>query len=861
MIKLTGETMTTSTIRNKFNIALAMLAATALFALVLLSGKAYAAPFITGTGYDYSYPGGWSTNIGAGRDVRLLVNGVDSGLTGTTDINGDYSIDLLGGSIYNAGDILTVYLDDEFPNGVTVTVGDTANAGIAGLDIYRDTLIARSESVTAITNANLDTGNNGDGDITAIYDDAGGTTLTQDDSHFYLWPGTSFAPGGDITTNGEVHMLGTYVAGSETLNLTYGASETGQFDPGLGNIYNNVVHNSSYDVINNNPLTTVNFSNDGDMVLNGSNLTVTGTYVNTGFIYAYGSQTIAVAGSPNGGGWEFRGDTNGVAETFDISSFFTTYGYIDIEHIDEPIASNRDTFILNSPVTIQDLYIGGGTFDTNDQEVYIIEDITTDSGGPAFFDAGGSQITVGGDLDIEDDINAFIPGTSTIIFTENNYHYIGEGSMNFCNIVLQDDTNDATPVEIYIEEGIVLNILTGCTLTATGLDADDTLSILSDSDGIQATFNVVDGVSAVTASDLAITDNVLQYNGVTASPEFNPVNGTDGGNTLGWFSVITDFDVTVEQDIAQADPTTVDSAEFTVVFSEAINPATFDSTDITLTDTTGTVTTGPTTADNITWSFTVTGMSDGDTVVATIPALAAQNAGGDNNIASTSTDNKVTYGIEDGDGVPDSVEDAAAPNGDGNGDGILDSTQSEVTSIPNPITGAHTTLEVSNGCLIISGFEVVAESSLSVADPDYDYPVGLNDFVLTCNSPGDSAQVVFYYDQEYDATDWAFKKYDTNGNEYSDITDTVTFGTADVNGTTVTTATYTVTDGGVGDIDGEANGTIVDPAGPAIGLDALAETGAASTALLPIAGVAFMSTSIALIYLSRNKFRGLYSNR
>ena len=495
------------------------------------------------------------------------------------------------------------------------------------------------------------------------------------------------------------------------------------------------------------------------------------------------------------------------------------------------------------------------------------------------------------------------------------------------------------------------------------------------------------------------------------------------------------LNVAINQANGQADPTNVDSADYEVVFSEAIDPSTFTAAEITLTGTSGTVTTGPTTTDNITWTFQVTGMTDGDTVAATILASAVQTSAGGYNDASTSTDNEVTYdtsiptatvtidaisvdtgvsstdfitndadgltieatlsadlladeileysndngatwtdvtssvtgtavsyvdaaltstetvqfrvvdaatnsgavasqlvtilttpppapvvnsptapgpitsptpaigtctvaaangtasfttlpvgglnpdptilsldangdfngtlawtaaalgntydlvvhcidaagnpgptttvspllvGVSatdtDGDGVSDTDENTA-PGGDGNGDGIPDFTQGHVASRPNPVTGAHVTLEAVGGCSFVNDYAVVAESSLSVQDDEFQYPVGLNDFQLACASPGDSADVTLYYDQVYDTADWDFRKFDDNGEAYADITSLTTFATADVNGTDVTTATYTVIDGGATDVDGIADGVINDPAGPAVSAEDLAETG------------------------------------
>ncbi len=80
------------------------------------------------------------------------------------------------------------------------------------------------------------------------------------------------------------------------------------------------------------------------------------------------------------------------------------------------------------------------------------------------------------------------------------------------------------------------------------------------------------------------------------------------------------------------------------VFSEPINPATFTAADITVSGTTGTITTGPIDTGNMmVFTFSVTGMTDLDTVVVTIPSGGIEDLAGNTNISSTSTDNQVMY--------------------------------------------------------------------------------------------------------------------------------------------------------------------------------------------------------------------------
>ncbi len=99
--------------------------------------------------------------------------------------------------------------------------------------------------------------------------------------------------------------------------------------------------------------------------------------------------------------------------------------------------------------------------------------------------------------------------------------------------------------------------------------------------------------------------------------------------------------VTINQAVAQVDPTNTSPINFTVVFSQPV--INFTTGDVTLSGTAGgplvgTVTGGPTT-----YNVAVTGMSSTGTVIATIAGGVCTNATLDDNLASTSTDNTVNY--------------------------------------------------------------------------------------------------------------------------------------------------------------------------------------------------------------------------
>jgi len=108
----------------------------------------------------------------------------------------------------------------------------------------------------------------------------------------------------------------------------------------------------------------------------------------------------------------------------------------------------------------------------------------------------------------------------------------------------------------------------------------------------------------------------------------------------------TDPSLTIDQAPSQSDPTSVNSATFKVVFDEAIDVATFITSDINLSGTSGSVTSGPSQVapnNDTSFEFTVTGMTDGDTVTASIWAWVVADPAWNTNNASTSTDNTITF--------------------------------------------------------------------------------------------------------------------------------------------------------------------------------------------------------------------------
>ena len=101
--------------------------------------------------------------------------------------------------------------------------------------------------------------------------------------------------------------------------------------------------------------------------------------------------------------------------------------------------------------------------------------------------------------------------------------------------------------------------------------------------------------------------------------------------------------VTIDQAIAQTDPTSAAPILFTATFSEPITG--FTGTDVSFAGSTvGGTLVANVTGSGATYTVSVTGMVGSGTVVASIPAGMASDLAGNANVASTSVDNTVTFG-------------------------------------------------------------------------------------------------------------------------------------------------------------------------------------------------------------------------
>jgi hypothetical protein len=211
------------------------------------------------------------------------------------------------------------------------------------------------------------------------------------------------------------------------------------------------------------------------------------------------------------------------------------------------------------------------------------------------------------------------------------------------------------------------------------------------------------------------------------------------------------------------------------------------------------------------------------------------------------------------DGLPATVENNAPNNGDANSDNIQDSQQANVSSLVDPVTTKYAVLDATgaSACTGDNNVTVEPESSLPSSDGNYIYPAGLMNFSLTC-SPGATAVVTMYYYGLPYSSDLIMRKYNNTTKTYSDLPSAV-FSNVIIGGQQATKVTYSITDGGPLDEDGLVNGTIVDPAGPALAtVNNTPDTGYGTpkqhgSVIITMAILATISISTGLILLYRLK--------
>src|SRR5207245_4001861 len=151
------------------------------------------------------------------------------------------------------------------------------------------------------------------------------------------------------------------------------------------------------------------------------------------------------------------------------------------------------------------------------------------------------------------------------------------------------------------------------------------------------------GTSASFTVNSATTITATVPTGSTTGP-ISVTTADSTASSAGSFTVgdTTPPTVTIDQAAGQVDPTNSSPINFTAVFSKPVSG--FSGAGVTISGTAGGTKTATVSGGPSTYNVAVSGMATSGTVIASIPAGVAQDAAGNLNTASTSTDNSVTFG-------------------------------------------------------------------------------------------------------------------------------------------------------------------------------------------------------------------------
>ncbi|MFO0702273.1 MAG: hypothetical protein U0514_00085 [Candidatus Andersenbacteria bacterium] len=502
------------------------------------------------------------TTMGAGRTVRLLVDGVDTGATGSTSGGGAFSIDY-GTAIAN-GAVLTVYLDDQTENGVTVTRYN--GVGTVAADIYQDFLVAQHEDAGPLTTANLDTANNADpggsgNDITSIYDVSGGTLSVVGGSTLRINAGKTLSTNA-IDDNGSLHILGTLNAAANAISVAGNLDNDGTlthtgtltFDGSGAQTVNQGTVAIGSDVSVTNSASTVSLidndlnigANDltigtnATLVTSGKNVTANGTFSNDGTLRRTGLETISISQDTNSGVWQYVGNNDGSSDPITIQDFGGT-DYFTLAINDT--AGTQDAYSLGSPLHVTTLTITSGPLDTTGQTLDVDGALSDAAAGSLTL--GASTVTVGGGLTLN---GTFAANTSSVTLDGVNQTIAASGPITFYDLAKSDASNDSTDRTLTMPASVTIDI--GNSLTLDGLDANDRVNIVSSTPTTQSTLNFTGSSTFTTAGFLDVTDSAVTDNSSGVTVPLNPANSINGGNTSNWFgftisgTVYTDEGVT-----------------------------------------------------------------------------------------------------------------------------------------------------------------------------------------------------------------------------------------------------------------------------------------------------------------------------
>lgn len=400
-------------------------------AIINISGSVYSDEGVTVSG----------VCDGVTKNIWLSVHGLTFASTTCAVGTGDYIFTGIG---YGLGDTLTVYIDNEAENAVTITQDPVSS--ISNFDLYENRVVIKHESGAPMTIADMGVWDSDDDpDILFDAETAGSDTLVlPPDTKLIVASNKQFAPGGDVTVSGG----GAGAAYDGTFELQSGATFTaangevhtvgGSLITGVGAVFNPAQSTTTFTTsgagrtIDTNEAGFYNLSFNGsgswttsDVALSvGNDLTISSGAV------TLPSATTTVAGSFVNSGGSFNAN-NGVLElTANDSGNTVQFNNSDAAEVIFNGAGGAWTIIDTDATTTDSLTITVGTVTLPTGMLSIGEDLVvsgsvTHAGGSVRLlgTSGGNLLTLSGS-----DLNnlSVIAGGGDYTLTDTDAAFLGD---------------------------------------------------------------------------------------------------------------------------------------------------------------------------------------------------------------------------------------------------------------------------------------------------------------------------------------------------------------------------------------------------------------------------------------------------
>ncbi len=170
---------------------------------------------------------------------------------------------------------------------------------------------------------------------------------------------------------------------------------------------------------------------------------------------------------------------------------------------------------------------------------------------------------------------------------------------------------------------------------------------------------------------------------------------------------------------------------------------------------------------------------------------------------------------------------------------------------PDPVTGKKIFIDAPIPGSVVNSASIIPATEAE-ADSSHEYPLGLVGFTVEGIPSGSTQTMNLYFETDAKAEEFVARKYNQSTKEYRDIPGAV-LSNETRNGRPVIKLSYQITDGGELDLDGAADGSLLDPVGLAKPKSLLASTGTTTIVTSLVAAVLIVAVILVNIDYRRHK--------